>query len=88
MTRGCPPRTTIGSVNLAEFSLTFVLAGVFVFLVEETPLVTVGGLVLGGVFAAPVAAIVCRRVKARVPMIAVGLLIATLSAFNLAHALG
>jgi uncharacterized membrane protein YfcA len=50
---GNDPRTTIGSVNLAEFFLTFVSAGVFSMLVEEAPVATVAGLVVGGLFAAP-----------------------------------
>ncbi|MCC6218926.1 MAG: sulfite exporter TauE/SafE family protein, partial [Aquabacterium sp.] len=38
---GQDPRTTIGSVNLAEFFLTFISASVFAMLIDETPWPTV-----------------------------------------------
>jgi len=85
---GHDPRTTIGSVNLAEFFLTFVSAGVFSLLVDEAPWATVAGLVVGGLFAAPVAALMTRRLHTRTLLILVGLVIVAVSAFNLWRALG
>jgi uncharacterized protein len=84
---GQDPRTTIGSVNLAEFFLTFVSAGVFTLLVQEPPWATVAGLVVGGLFAAPIAALLTRRLKARVLLVLVGLVIVSTSLFNLWWAL-
>lgn len=84
---GQDPRTTIGSVNLAEFFLTFVTAGAFAVLVDQTPWVTVAGLVVGGLFAAPLAAWLTRRLHTRVLLVLVGGLIALTSLFNLWQAL-
>ncbi len=84
---GQDPRTTIGSVNLAEFFLTFVSAGVFTLLVQEPPWATVAGLVVGGLFAAPMAALLTRRLQARVLLVMVGAVIVSTSLFNLWGAL-
>ena len=84
---GHDPRTTIGSVNLAEFFLTFVAAGVFSLLVDETPWATVAGLVLGGLFAAPLAALMTRRLPTRTLLVLVGSVIVAIGAFNLWRAL-
>lgn len=84
---GQDPRMTIGSVNLAEFFLTFVSAGVFAMLVGESPWVTVAGLVIGGLFAAPFSAWLTRRLHTRSLLALVGGLIALISLFNLYQAL-
>jgi uncharacterized protein len=84
---GHDPRMTIGSVNLAEFFLTFVSAGVFMLLVGESPWTTVAGLVLGGLFAAPLAAMLTRRLHTKVLLALVGSVIAAISVFNLVVAL-
>lgn len=85
---GHDPRMTIGSVNLAEFFLTFVSAGVFTMLVDETPWPTVAGLVVGGLFAAPLAALMTRHLNTRVLLVLVGAVIVFISSFNLWRALG
>lgn len=84
---GHDPRTTIGSVNLAEFFLTFATAGVFTVLVDDTPWPTVAGLVLGGLFAAPLAALLTRHLRTRVLLMLVGGVIVSISGFNLWRAL-
>ncbi len=85
---GHDPRMTIGSVNLAEFFLTFVSAGVFTLLVDTTPWPTVAGLVVGGLFAAPLAALMTSRLNTRTLLVLVGLVIVAISSFNLWRALG
>jgi len=85
---GQDPRTTIGSVNLAEFFLTFTSAAVFAGLVEEGPWPTVAGLVVGGLFAAPFAAYLTRKLHTRTLLIIVGCVISGISLYNLARALG
>ncbi len=85
---GHDPRMTIGSVNLAEFFLTFVSAGVFTWLVDDTPWPTVAGLVVGGLFAAPLAAQMTRWLNTRTLLVLVGLVIVAISSFNLWRALG
>lgn len=84
---GHDPRTTIGSVNFAEFFLTFASAIAFSLLVEEGPWTVVAGLVLGGLFAAPFAAWLVARIPARRLLVVVGLLISAISVFNLWQAL-
>lgn len=84
---GQDPRTTIGSVNLAEFFLTFLSAGLFTLLVDGTPWVTVAGLVVGGLFAAPFAALLTRHLHTRVLLVLVGLVIVLISTYNLWQAL-
>ncbi len=84
---GQDPRTTIGSVNLAEFFLTFASAGVFAMLVGESPWLTVAGLVVGGLFAAPLAALLTRRLHTKALLAMVGSVIVVVSAFNLHRAL-
>ena len=80
---GQDPRTTIGSVNLAEFFLTFVSAMVFAILVGEGPWPIVAGLVVGGLFAAPFAALLTRRLKTRVLLALVGTVISLTSVYNI-----
>ncbi len=84
---GQDPRLTIGSVNLAEFFLTFVAAGVFTMLVPEAPWATVAGLVVGGLFAAPLAALMTARLNTRALLVLVGVVIVATSSFNLWRAL-
>ena len=80
---GHDPRATIGTVNFAEFFLTFASAIAFALLIGEGPWPIVAGLVLGGLFAAPFAAYLCKRLHARTLLILVGTLISAVSVFNL-----
>lgn len=80
---GHNPRTTIGSVNLAEFFLTIVVATAFFALLDSTVWVIVAGLVIGGMFAAPLAALATRHFKTKTLLILVGCLITGVSIFNL-----
>ena len=80
---GHDPRTTIGSVNFAEFFLTFGSAIAFSVLVGSGPWPIVAGLVIGGVFAAPFAALLTRKVHAKTLLVMVGVLISLVSTANL-----
>lgn len=85
---GGDPRTTIGSVNFAEFFLTLTGATSFILLAGEPDTwLLVAGLVGGGLFAAPLAALMCRSLKPRVLMTVVGLLVTLISAWNVWRAL-
>lgn len=80
--RGNNPRYTIGSVNLSEFFVTFSQSVVFIFTLSSDLLSNwqvIAGLLVGGVIAAPFAAVVTRRMPMRVLMGMVGLLIIGLS---------
>lgn len=87
LSSGNDPRTTIGSVNFAEFFLAFASAAVFALLMETSAWPIIAGLVFGGLFAAPLAALLCRRLHARTLLVAVGTLIIVLSLYNLYRAL-
>lgn len=84
---GQDPRTTIGSVNFAEFFLTLASAASLFILVDETIWHVVAGLIIGGLFAAPFAAYACKKFSTRTLLILVGLLISGISLFNLYKAL-
>ncbi|WP_018413387.1 sulfite exporter TauE/SafE family protein [Methyloversatilis thermotolerans] len=84
---GQDPRRTIGSVNFAEFFIAIASAGAFVVFIDSAPWATVAGLVAGGMFAAPLAALLCRTLPARALLVLVGLLISALSTHNLIKAL-
>ena len=85
--RGHDPRTTIGSVNAAEFFLSIAGGVTFAILVGFTHWQVIAGLVIGGLFAAPFAAWLCNKLPARTLLLIVGVLISSLSVFNLWKAL-
>ena len=84
---GNDPRTTIGSVSFAEFFLTFATAAGFTLLAVQGTWPVVAGLVIGGIFAAPFAALLVRKLSTRTLLVAVGVLITSLSFWNLYKAL-
>jgi uncharacterized protein len=84
---GNDPRTTIGSVNFSEFFLALASATSFSLLVGVSTWPVVAGLVFGGLFAAPFAALLCNKLHARVLLLLVGTLISILSLYNLYRAL-
>lgn len=81
--QGNNPRKTIGTVNTAEFFVALATGTTFLLLGGVDHWVLVAGLVIGGLFAAPFAAYLTSRLSVRQLLISVGLLIATLSAYNL-----
>jgi uncharacterized membrane protein YfcA len=81
---GHDPRTTIGSVNFAEFFLTVTVAAAFFTILDSTVWIFVAGLALGGLFAAPFAALITRHLKTRTLLMLVGSLISLVSLVNLA----
>ncbi|WP_034051250.1 sulfite exporter TauE/SafE family protein, partial [Pseudomonas aeruginosa] len=81
---GSDPRTTIGSVNFAEFFLTIASATSFILLAGQPDTwKMVAGLVFGGLFAAPFAALLCKKLSPRTLLVIVGTLITLISAYNI-----
>ena len=80
---GHNPRTTIGSVNFAEFFLTVTSATAFFALLDGEVWKIVAGLVIGGLFAAPFAAYATRHFQTKTLLILVGCLISFVSLYNL-----
>lgn len=77
--RGNNPRLTIGSVNLAEFFVTLAQAITFFTMIQLTHLKVILGLIIGGIVAAPFAALVCKKLPTKALMRIVGTLIIFLS---------
>jgi uncharacterized protein len=85
---GHAPRQTVGSVNTTEFFVTVAVATTFLVELGASSLEYLLPLVLGGVLAAPFGGWVVKRVPARVLMTAVGVLIVTLSTWQLLRTFG
>jgi uncharacterized protein len=83
---GHAPRQTVGSVNSAEFFVTVAAATTFFAELGASHLEYLIPLVLGGLLAAPFGGWAVKHVPARALMIAVGVLIVTLSVFQLLRA--
>lgn len=77
--RGRNPRYTIGSVNAAEFAVSFASGVTFIIFGGIKGWSVIIGLILGGVIAAPVAAKLVNKIRRKPMMIAVGILIIILS---------
>ena len=77
--RGRNPRYTIGSVNAAEFAVSFASGITFMLFGGIAGWQIIIGLILGGVMAAPLAAYLVNKIKRKPMMVAVGILIIILS---------
>ncbi|MFT3779756.1 MAG: sulfite exporter TauE/SafE family protein [Ottowia sp.] len=77
------PRTTIGSVNAAEFFLAIAGGISFTVLGGFTHWTVIAGLVFGGLFAAPFAAVLTKHAPPKLLLAIVGTLISLLSLYNL-----
>ncbi|MBE9608440.1 sulfite exporter TauE/SafE family protein [Chitinilyticum piscinae] len=85
--RGNDPRTTIGSVNAAEFFIALATGGAFLLWAEVDHWILIAGLIFGGLFAAPFAAVLVKKLSTRTLLWLVGSLISLLSCYNLYKAL-
>lgn len=77
--RGRDPRYTIGSVNAAEFAVSFASGITFLLFEGINGWQVIAGLIVGGVVAAPFGAFFVNKIKRRPMTIVVGLLIIYLS---------
>ena len=84
MVQGSTPRTTVGTVNTAEFFLTVTISATFIFALgfEAFTIATVG-LLIGGVFAAPIGALVAKKVEADKMLVMVGIVLVATSGYGL-----
>jgi uncharacterized membrane protein YfcA len=84
LARGDHPRSTIGSVSLAEFFLTVAVSVTFILALDMSRYwQVVLGLVIGGAVAAPLAGYLSRILAPRTLMILVAMVISILSVYNL-----
>ncbi len=77
--QGRDPRYTIGSVNAAEFAITFASGITFLIFHGVNSWQVVLGLIVGGVIAAPLGALVVGKIKRKPLMLTVGILVIALS---------
>ncbi|MDQ8697380.1 sulfite exporter TauE/SafE family protein [Hyphomicrobium sp. LHD-15] len=77
--QGATPRYAIGSVNLAEFFVTLTISVTFFFTIGLGLWPIITGLVVGGVIAAPFAALAAKHVPAKLLMLVVGCVVIGLS---------
>ena len=88
LVQGGSPRSVIGTVNTAEFFLTVTISATFIAALGwEAFTVATVGLLIGGVIAAPVGAMVAKRVAADLLLTMVGIVIVLTSGYGLYRAL-
>jgi uncharacterized membrane protein YfcA len=86
--QGTDPRKTIGTVNTAEFFITTTVTIVFATTIGlEAFTVVTGGLLIGGLLAAPFGALVAKRIQPRLLLFAVSIVLIATSLFSLYKAL-
>ena len=82
--QGGDPRKVIGTVNTAEFLLTLAISITFLLTLGPAAFTLItGGLIIGGVIAAPFGAVLASRVQPRVLLIAVALVLIVTSAYSI-----
>lgn len=83
--QGTSARYAIGSVSMSEFFVTLTISTTFFLTIglELWPIIT--GLIIGGVLAAPFAALAVRHIPDRFLMILVGIVVTLLSVRSLVH---
>jgi uncharacterized membrane protein YfcA len=88
LVQGASPRRVIGTVNTAEFFLTVTISATFIFALGWAAFTKATiGLLIGGVLAAPVGAVIAKRVNADLLLTMVGTVLTLTSLFGLYRAL-
>ena len=77
--QGTTPRYAIGSVNMAEFFVTLTISTTFFLTVGLSLWPIIVGLIIGGVIAAPFAAVATKHIPDQVLMLLVGCVVVLLS---------
>jgi hypothetical protein len=81
--QGNTPSTIIGTVNTAEFFVTFFSAGILIYFTGIQSWQIILGLIIGGIIAAPLGAFVTKKVPQKAMTISVGCLIILTSLYSL-----
>jgi len=87
LARGGTARTTIGTVNAAEFLVTVSISVTFFLTMGLQHLDVILGLLVGGMIAAPLAALFVRHVRERWVLLAVGILVMAISLYQIGRTL-
>jgi uncharacterized membrane protein YfcA len=83
LSQGKNVRHTIGTVNTAEFFVTYFATAIFIFILGVQHLQIVLGLIVGGVIAAPFGAYIASRINQKLLLILVGILVIVVSSIGL-----
>lgn len=86
--QGTTPRYAIGSVNMAEFFVTLTISATFVATIGLDLWPIIAGLIIGGIIAAPLAAMAAKHIPSKNLMLVVGLVVVFLSTRTILKALG
>ncbi|MGO3127371.1 MAG: sulfite exporter TauE/SafE family protein [Luteimonas sp.] len=87
LARGGAARTTIGTVNAAEFLVTVSISVTFFLTMGLQHLDVILGLLAGGMIAAPLAALFVKHVRERWVLLAVGTLVMAISLYQIGRSL-
>ncbi|MCD7867163.1 MAG: sulfite exporter TauE/SafE family protein [Clostridiales bacterium] len=87
---GHEPRKTIGTVNSAEFFVTLAETTTFVAILGNfrSYFTIILGLIIGGVIAAPIGAVLCKKLPVRWILTGVGILVILLNVIKLLQHIG
>jgi uncharacterized protein len=84
LVQGTEPRTTIGTVNTAEFFLTVTISATFILTLGfQAFTIAAVGLIIGGLLAAPLGAVIAKKIPAKRLLAMVGGLLTATSLFSL-----
>lgn len=84
LVQGAEPRRTIGTVNTAEFVVTVTISATFVASLGWAIFtVATVGLLIGGVLAAPLGAVIAKRAAPKIMLILIGGLMASTSVYGI-----
>lgn len=81
--KGHLPRKAIGTASAAEFFVAFASTSVFLYFVQLDTWKVVVALIIGGVIAAPLGAVVVKIVRPKLMMFLVGAMVILLAAYNI-----
>lgn len=88
LVQGTETRTTIGTVNTSEFFLTTTISATFILTIGlEAFTIAAVGLIIGGLIAAPLGAILVKRIQPQRLLLMVGIVLTATSLFSLYKAL-
>jgi uncharacterized membrane protein YfcA len=88
LVQGGSPRKVVGTVNTVEFFLAVAISATFIFTLGLAAFtIATVGLVIGGVAAAPLGALLAKRIPARPLLILVGIVLTLTSIYGVLRAL-
>jgi uncharacterized protein len=87
LVQGVEPRRVVGTVNAVEFFLTLTVSATFIFQLGLKDFATATvGLLIGGVLAAPLGAVMAKRIPTKVMLILVGVVLVITSTYGFIRA--